>query len=38
MQCISNGNAVTNIAVQDLQDFNSQSLATHAKKGEKNFP
>ena len=34
MQIISNDKIVRNISVQDLKDFNLQSLATRAKKGE----
>ena len=34
MQIISNGQTVRGDRVQDLKDFNSQSLATPAKKGE----
>ena len=34
MQFISNDKTVTNDTVQDLKEFNSQSLATQAKKGE----
>ena len=34
MQSISNDKTVRNDTIQDLQDFNSQSLTTQAKKGE----
>ena len=34
MQVISNDKTVRNDTVQDLKEFNSQSLATQAKKGE----
>ena len=34
MQIISNDKTVRNDTVQDLEEFNSQSLATQAKKGE----
>ena len=34
MQTISNNKTVINDTVQDLKEFNSQSLATQAKKGE----
>ena len=34
MQIISNDKTVRNDTVQDLKEFNSQSLATQAKKGE----
>ena len=34
MQIISNVKTVRNDTVQDLKEFNSQSLATQAKKGE----
>ena len=34
MQIISNDKTVTNATVQDLKEFNSQSSATQAKKGE----
>ena len=34
MQIISNDKTVRNDTVQDLKEFNSQSLATEAKKGE----
>ena len=34
MQTISNDKTVRNDTVQDLKEFNSQSLATQAKKGE----
>ena len=34
MQIISNGKFVRSNTVQDLKDFNSQFLATQAKKGE----
>ena len=34
MQIISNDITVRNDTVQDLKEFNSQSLATQAKKGE----
>ena len=34
MQIISNDKTVRNDTVQDLKDFNSQSLATQGKKGE----
>ena len=34
MQIISNGKTVRNDTIQDLKEFNSQSLATPAKKGE----
>ena len=34
MQIISNGQTVRSKTVQGLKDFNSQSLATQAKKGE----
>ena len=34
MQIISNVKTVRNGTVQDLKEFNSQSLATQAKKGE----
>ena len=34
MQIISNDKTVRNDTVQDLREFNSQSLATQAKKGE----
>ena len=34
MQIISNDETVRNETVQDLKEFNSQSLATQAKKGE----
>ena len=35
MQIISHDKTVKNDTVQDLKEFNSQSLATQAKKGEK---
>ena len=34
MQSIFNDKTVRNDTIQDLKDFNSQSLATQAKKGE----
>ena len=34
MQLISNDKIVRNDTVQDLKEFNSQSLTTQAKKGE----
>ena len=34
MQIISNDKTVRNDTIQDLKEFNSQSLATQAKKGE----
>ena len=34
MQIISDGRTVRSDTVQDLKDFNSQSLATQSKKGE----
>ena len=34
MQIISNDQTVRSSTVQDIKDFNSQSLATQAKKGE----
>ena len=34
MQIISNDKTVRNDTIQDLKDFNSQSLTTRAKKGE----
>ena len=34
MQIISNDKTVRNDTVQDLKEFNSQSLSTQAKKGE----
>ena len=34
MQIISNDKTVRNDTVQDLKEYNSQSLATQAKKGE----
>ena len=34
MQIISNDNIVRNDTVQDLKEFNQQSLTTQAKKGE----
>ena len=34
MQIISNNKTVRNDTIQDLKDFNSQSLATQVKKGE----
>ena len=34
MQTISNDKTVRNETIQDLKDFNSQSLSTQAKKGE----
>ena len=34
MQIISNDQTVRSNTVQDLKEFNSQSLATQAKKGE----
>ena len=34
MQIVSNDKTVRNNTVQDLKEFNSQSLATQAKKGE----
>ena len=34
MQLISNDNTVRNDTIQDLKDFNQQSLTTQAKKGE----
>ena len=34
MQIISNDKTVRNDTVQDLKEFNSQSLATQSKKGE----
>ena len=34
MQIISNDKSVRNNTLQDLKDFNSQSLSTRAKKGE----
>ena len=33
-QTISNDKTVTNDTIQDLKDFNQQSLTTQAKKGE----
>ena len=47
MQIVSNDKTVRSDTIQDLGDFNSQSLSTQAKKGEqfvsvipatKNFP
>ena len=35
MQFISNDKTVRNNTLQDLKDFNQQSLTTQAKKGEK---
>ena len=34
MQIISNDRTVRNDTIQDLKEFNSQSLSTQAKKGE----
>ena len=34
MQIISNDNSVSNDTIQDLKEFNQQSLTTQAKKGE----
>ena len=34
MQIVSNDKTVRNDTIQDLKEFNSQSLATQAKKGE----
>ena len=34
MQIISNDKTVRNDTVQDLKEFNSQSLSTQAEKGE----
>ena len=34
MQIISNDNTIRNDIVQDLKEFNQQSLTTQAKKGE----
>ena len=34
MQIISNDKTVREDTIQDLKDFNSKSLTTHAKKGE----
>ena len=34
MQIISNHNSVRNDTIQDLKEFNQQSLTTQAKKGE----
>ena len=34
MQTISNDKKVRNDTIEDLNDFNSQSLSTRAKKGE----
>ena len=34
MQIMSNDKTVRNDTIQDLKDFNSQSLSTQAKKGE----
>ena len=34
MQIISNSKTVRNDTIQDLKEFNSQSLSTRAKKGE----
>ena len=34
MQIISNGKTVRSNTVQDLKEFNSQSLSAQAKKGE----
>ena len=34
MQIISNGKTVRSDTIQDLKDFNQQSLTTQAKKGE----
>ena len=34
MQIISNGKTVRNDTIQDLKEFNQQSLTTQAKKGE----
>ena len=34
MQLSSNDKTVRNDTIQDLKDFNQQSLATQAKKGE----
>ena len=34
MQIISNDNSVRNDIIQDLKEFNQQSLTTQAKKGE----
>ena len=34
MQLISNDNSVRNDTIQDLKEFNQQSLTTQAKKGE----
>ena len=34
MQLISNDNTVRNDTIQDLKEFNQQSLTTQAKKGE----
>ena len=33
MQIISNDNSVRNDTIQDLKEFNQQSLTTQAKKG-----
>ena len=38
MQIISLGKTVRNDTIQDLKEFNSQSLATQAKKGEELAP
>ena len=35
MQIVSNGKTVRSDTVQDLKEFNHQSLTTQAKKGEK---
>ena len=37
MQIISNDKTVRNDTIQDLKDFNQQSLTTQAKKGEQLF-
>ena len=34
MQIISNDKTIRNDTLQDIKDFNSQSLSTQAKKGE----
>ena len=34
MQIISNSKTVRNDTIQDIKEFNSQSLSTRAKKGE----
>ena len=36
-QIISNDKTVRNDTIQDLKDFNQQSLTTQAKKGEQFF-